>query len=400
MATQVTLQYQVDVVGASATQIALLMDADAVPVPQDILQAAGLRVISDTTPIATPVVRTIVLGFDPSVAPTVSTTIEEGSVASITRLMAGMDLVSPPPVAFTDEGNSVLSQPAAQTFLEVSGVTIVNNGDSYSAQSFAVVLGQMVKPAQIQRPYPGTLNANRHPTGDIPPSVVQALSIGIQGRGYTDKARILIDGPLDQNDPNSRQAKAIITGIGPHGEILSVQITDPGHGYIRVPKIKVQDDIPHGIEIVRKPDAIKGKVVTAPNIIAPNAATANISPIMGVGTAAKVNITIGLGLVTGATVPLGGNGDLYIGMPQIVVVDPTGAGSGALLVPRMTMSPTIQVTNPGKGLSPATTATLASFFKTLFPDAGDQRAPFWKLMEPAISKSTLSPVKSFPPVLA
>jgi hypothetical protein len=398
MATQVTLQYQAEPIGASATKLATLMNADSVPVPPDILQASGLRVISDTTPVANPVVRTIVLGFDPSAAPTVTTTIENGSVASITRTSAGTDVILPQPVTFENEGTNVISKPSAQTFLEVGSVSIVDNGDSYSAQSFAVVFGQMVVPTQIYRPSPGSLNANVHPTGDLPPSCVQALKISVQGRGYTSKVRILFDGPLDQSNPNARQAQAIVTALGPHGEVLAVQITDPGEGYVRVPKVTVQDDIPFGIEIARKPDPITGAVVTAPNIIKPNAVTANLSPIMGMGTPSKLSILIVAGHVT--VVNVLGRGDLYVGLPQIFVVDPTGLGNGAVLAPSMGLSPTIQVTNPGKGLSPNTSASITSYFKTLFPDTGDQKAPFWRLMEAAISRNALSPVKSFTPVLA
>jgi hypothetical protein len=397
MATKVTLQYQVEPAGASTSKLAGLVGA--VPVPPDILQAAGLRVISDATPVANPVVRTIVLGFDPSAAPAVATTIEEGSVSNITRVAKGADLILPPPVTFVGQGTNVLSEPSAQTFLEVKTVSILANGSSYSAESFAVVLGQMAPPTFTNRPYPGTLNANVHPTGDLPPSCVQRLTIGIQGRGYTSKARILFDGALDPSNPNARQAQAIVTKLGGHGEILAVQITDPGEGYIRVPKVTVQDDIPFGIEIARKPDPISGAVVTAPNIIKPNAVTANLSPVMGEGSPATVTVAIAGGAIV-AVDAVTINGDLYIGVPQIVVIDPTGAGSGAILVPSMGLSPTIRIINPGKGLSPNTEATLTSYFKALFPDAGDQRAPFWRLMEAAISKNALSPVKSFPPVLA
>jgi hypothetical protein len=401
MATQVTLQYEVESVGASSVKLQGLIDANAVPVPPDILQASGLRVLSDVTAGISPVIRTIVIGFDPSAAAAVAAVIEEGSVASIIRLAPGLDYVLPPPVVFTGQGDNVLLQPSAQTFLELDGVTVENGGASYSPQSFAVVLGQMSPPTYVQQPYPGTLNNNVHSTGNIAPSCVQNLIIGVQGRGYTPTARILFDGPLDPSDPNARQAQAIITEFGPHGEIFAVQITDPGEGYVRVPNVTVQDDIAFGIEIVRKPDAISGAFVTAPNIIADNAATAILAPIMGVGVPAKVAITIVAGSVSEASVPAGNSGNLYIGQPQIVVVDPTGLGSGAVISPRMGLSPTIQIVTSGKGLSPTTQANLAeSYFKALFPDTGDQRAPFWRLMEPAISNSAVSPVKSLAPVLA
>jgi hypothetical protein len=400
MATQVTLKYQADPTGTSSIRLAARMNAFSVPVPPDVLQASGLRVISDTTPVATPVVRTIVLGFDPTVAATISTVIEGGSVTSITRLTAGMDYVTPPPVSFVDEGDGVLSQPTAQTFLEVEDVAIVSGGADYSAASFAVIVGngQMVSPTYIARPWPGSLNTNVASTGDLPPSTVQALKVSVQGRGYSTKARIRFDGSLDSTDPNARQAQAIVTEFGPHGEILAVQITDPGQGYIRVPKVTVQEAIPFGIEIVRKPDAISGAVVTAPNIVAPGAATAILSPIMGQGAPAGVNIKITAGAITAVSGVVSGN--LFTGMPEIVVVDPAGTGVGAVLKPRMGLSPTIQITNPGRGLSPNTSAVLTSFFRALFPDTVDQRAPFFTLMQPAIATKSLSPIKSFTPVLA
>jgi hypothetical protein len=397
MATQVTLKYQADPSGASAAKLAGLMNADSVPVPADILQASGLRVTSDTTPVMTPVVRTIVIAFDPTTDATISTTIEEGSVAKITRLTAGIDYILPPPVSFIDEGNVVLSKPMAQAFLEVEDVRLDNPGQDYSAHSFAVILGQQLKPAA--KGFTGGQGSGQgNANGDIPPSNVQAMAVGVQGRGYTKNARILFDGTLDPSDPNARQAKAIITKLGPHGEIVAIQITDPGQGYVRVPKVTVSDDIPFGIEIVRKPDAISGAVVTAPNIIKDNAATATLVPIMGEGAPAAVQIKIVAGHVSAVSGVV--SGSLFIGVPQVVVVDPTGNGFGAVLTPRMGLNPTIRIINPGRGLDPKTTAVLTSYFKTLFPDTGDQRAPFFRLMEPAIRTKALSPITSSIPVLA
>jgi hypothetical protein len=405
MATQVTLKYQAEPIGASATKLAFLMGASQVPVPPDILQAAGLRVTFDDTPVATPVVRTIIIKFDPSIAAVAEPTIAEGSVTSITRVgPGGIDYILPPAVSFTNTGTVVLSEPTAQAFLELEAVNIVSNGSGYSAEAFAVVLGQMAPPTYIARPYPGTLNTNVHSTGDIPPSSVQGTNIGIQGRGYSSKARILFDGPLDPSNPNAHQAQAIITQLGPHGEIQAVQITDPGEGYIRVPKITVQEDIPFGIEIARQPDPIFGAVVGPQNLVAPRpgdagAVTANISPIMGVGTPARVSITIGLG-GTIATATVTNKGDQYIGVPQIVIIDPLGTPSEtAVLVARMGVSPNFQIINPGRGVDPAAGITLTSFFKTLFPDTSDQRAPFWQLMQTAIAINALSPIGSTPPDL-
>jgi hypothetical protein len=397
MANQVTIKYQAEPTGASTTTLSVLMSQP--PVSLDILQAAGLRVVSDGTPVANPVVRTIAIAFGPSVpASSASCQVFEGTIISIAGPSTpGLDYVLPPAVSFTGEGDNVLSQPTAQSFLNLQAVAVESGGAGYSPQSFGVILGSMAPPTQVQRTWPGTLSTSIAPTGDIPPSCVQAIGISIQGRGYSTSARVVFDGPLDPNNPNARPAQAVITQLGPHGEILAVQITDPGEGYVRVPKVTVQEDIPFGIEIARKPDAITGAVVGPMNIIAPNPVTAKLSAFMGLGTAATIKLTFIGSEVSGATVT--GSGDMYTGVAIIAVVDPTGSGTGAVLTARMGVSSTIQLISPGAGLDPGTTPVLTEYFKTLFPDMSDQRAPFWQLMETAIAVNALSPITSAPPVL-
>src|SRR5882672_1518009 len=68
MGTQVTLVYKIQALGISSTKIQPFVAS--APIPLDVLQALGLRILSDTIsiPAVNPVVRTIILGFEPSAA--------------------------------------------------------------------------------------------------------------------------------------------------------------------------------------------------------------------------------------------------------------------------------------------------------------------------------------------
>lgn len=396
----VALTYQVETAGASAATIAGLMNSIAVPFPPDVLQAAGLRVTSDSTPAVSPVVRTIDIAFGPSVTATAVATLDnEDRVNAVMMTAAGIDYILPPRVDFI--GGNPERIALASAFLNLQAATVADGGGGYSPTSFAVVLGGMGPPTYgtLPVPPPDWQAARGMPptTGVFPPSVVQALRIAVQGKGYTSAAKIQFVGGIDPTNPTSREAQAVITLFGPHGEILGVQITDPGNGYIRVPKVIVVDPSHSGGGfMIVQPNPITGPAVN-PTTTSSGFVAANISPVMGQGIAATVTLTIAAGVVTAATVT--GVGSRYTQLPQILVIDPTGSGSGAVIVPRMGVG-LVELKTGGKGFKAVPTVAFTPAFKVDFPDTSDQRAPFFQFMQTAIAVSVMSPVSSGVPVLS
>ncbi len=409
MVTQVQLVYTIEPTGASATALAALMSA--VPVPADLLQAAGLRVTSDTTADGPPVTRTIDLSFVPSVAPTAMATLNnQDQVDAVTVTAAGEDLILPPQVSFTGGGDNIVRRALATAYLNVQGLTRVSDGTAYSAGTIAVVIGAMAPPVYTPTYPPGygrqeALGEVKN--GYLPTSCVQGLSIGVQGKGYSASSVIQFQGGLDQSNPNARPAQAVITAFGPHGEIYGVQLIDPGEGYIQVPKIVVVDPgQASGGFMSMQPNPITGRALN-PNTTGaqygdatPSAiknVKANISPVMGQGTAATVTLTIVGGAITAAAVAT--NGARYTQVPEIFIYDPMGTGSGGVITARMGLGE-IDLLTGGQGYEAAPGVVLTPAFDSLFPATGDQRAPFWNLMQPALQTATLSPVSSAPPVLS
>lgn len=408
MADEAVLSYQIEPTGASSAALAALMNASAVPVPLDILQAAGLRVVSDVTPVADPVVRTITLRWTPSAAPVAAATLDnEGRVSAVSVTSHGLDFTLPPQVSFSGASSR---QALARAYLNAQAVAIGSLGSAYSASTFAVVLGGMAPPTYktLSVPPPDWQAAHGMPptVRVIPPSCVQNLRIAVEGKGYSTSAVIQFQGTLDPTNPNARPAQAIITSFGPHGEIFGVQITDPGEGYILVPEVVVVDSgQASGGFMVTRPNPITGRALN------PNTAgaqygdatpstiknvKANISPVMGVGTPATVAITVVSGSVTGAHVVTAGA--LYTQVPQVVIIDPAGAGSGATLTARMGLD-AIQLLTGGLGYESVPGVVLTPAFEALFPGASDQRDPFWKFMQTALQVGCLSPVTSNPVTL-
>ncbi len=112
------------------------------------------------------------------------------------------------------------------------------------------------------------------------------------------------------------------------------------------------------------------------------------------GVAATATATFGGGTVTGLTLVTHGSG--YVSVPTVVFSG--GGGTGATATAVLELSG-LTLLNPGKYyINPQ--VELRSHFKMLFPDAGDQRAPFWNLIKTQIERYIASPVFAADPVIA
>jgi len=139
MGVQVTVVYTVTNTGVALGTIRPLVLA--APLPPDVLEAFGLRILSDSTPAASPVVRTIVLGFDPSTAatalpPVISNTSRIESLA-IDPALPGVDYILPPGIAISQgfrTANRATNQEAIlKAFMAATSVAVVTAGAGYTA---------------------------------------------------------------------------------------------------------------------------------------------------------------------------------------------------------------------------------------------------------------------------
>lgn len=228
MTTQATLVYTAYLGGLSAAAAATLMGA--VPVDPGILGFYGLRVLSDSTPVASPVVRTIVLGFNPSVTATAAAHLEShdsgSSVISISVSGAGADYVQPPAVSFTGGRPAIPVQ------------EIPFGGPRRAHQT-------MPDTASPTNEFQPQLNASACAFAYL--KVVSA-AVAAGGGGYSAATFIRVSGQLKSQGgphgvgpPTGVGRPAILTPTIALGVITGVTVTDPGSGYVGVPTITVVD---------------------------------------------------------------------------------------------------------------------------------------------------------------
>lgn len=384
MSNHARLVYLVRVsVAASANLQAAVQNAAGVPFP-DIMNALGVRVTSDVTSFVSPnVQRVIDTDFGPSTTADIVATLLAGSpldsvVTGFVIQTEGIDYIVPPDILLTGGGPKVIEQAKGRAFLNVQGDQIISGGTLYSAGSTIAFVGGL-PPALFVNPQAGQTPSEKQvvPVPNGPPYVVQGLTIVKKGRGYSTSTKVQFIGGI--LGPGGVEAQAIITSFGPNGEILGLQIIDPGTNYTSPPqKIGFFDPMNPGKQVQAGTEAV-----------------ATLS--MGAGRVARATLTFGVGGVISAVV-LTDNGDGYVGVPTTFVFDPLGTGSGANIRARMGVS-RVDVLYPGQGYSAVPTVTPVPHFKSLFPDTSDQKAPFWNLMSAAIQQATMSPVIAQPPSL-
>lgn len=355
MGTQVTLKYTIPPDGAGELQIETGMKS--VPVPPELLTLLGLRVTSDSTTVgASPVVRTIVISFVPTVTATGTSTLVAGASGSVVDFCAvtapGDEYTAPPFVAFT--GGAPDREARAKATLDVQTGIVLTAGVGYTVSPIGFVIGGMLPPTQ-------------GPDAQFTiPSCIQDFVVGQRGRGYSLGAIVQFEGGLG---PGGVEATAVPTIVG--GKVVAVTVQNPGRGYIRTPKVVIYD-----------PGGGSG---------------AKVSAQMGAGTPATVLPVAPFGVVTGLTIVTPGSG--YVRAPRVLILDATGLGATA----RVTMGVgAITLIDRGHGYSAAPTVTLVPLFKSFYPDPDlvAQAKPFWTLMETAIGLACISPVVSTPPLVA
>lgn len=363
MSSAASLVYTVPQGGAPPAALRTAMAA--VPLPADVLQALGLRLVSDVTVAGPPVVRTVNVSLLP-LTPGTATATTLGSqptgspVESIAISLFGSGFVAPPGVRITDTKGTG-HDAAAQAFLDVGLVAITNAGTAYGPDTFAIAYGGLP---------PGNGSAGQ--TSFTFQEVLRA-TVTAGGVGYSPRTTVAFVGGLSPRGKAARGAVQIRGGV-----ITGILVSDEGDEYLTAPAIVITDPLSSGSGATATATMVPGKKVSfqgRPAVILPGVAGGHI-------------LSVG--------VPDSGEG--YIHPPQIVIVDPSHAGSGGVLTPSMELNK-IVVTNGGEGYQQPV-VTLVPYFKTLFPDAGDQRSPLFNLLTTALSKATKTQVVASAPVMS
>jgi hypothetical protein len=351
MGTTGTLLYSLTDLGL-VSLATLQADLLAPPVPPAVLKAFGLRVTSDA-PFAPPpgtANRKIVVSFVPSVTGAAHTNRGgNGEVASIVVDVNGLDYILPPIIGIPAPPPG--GTPAmGEAFLSMFGTTITNGGVAYFAGTTRVALVGGL-PA---RGYRG-----------LKQLCVSGIRVLRKGKGYLPTDTIQI---IENATPQPTVVATAVPVVDANGSITSIILTDMGANYITAPT---------------------AVVVTA------TGTGAALTCDMAEGTPAQATATVVLGVVT--AIVIGTSGDGYIGVPEIVVTDPSG-GSGFVGVARMGVG-RIATTRHGKGYPVAPPVTVTPFYQYTFPTNATQATPLFGLMQGALEASTLSPVQETPPVV-
>lgn len=360
--TTATLVYEAPQGFTSIAKLSAKMAA--VPLPLAAIAALGGYVTSDVTAAGgTGVRRTIVITLTPSVAPAAHVTLSPGTpsgsfINGTVIDNAGADLVLPPQVDLSGGGDNIIEPGRLRGYLSAANVALIGGGTGYNGTTFASVIGGMAPPVA---PHSGLF---------VTPACVQSLKLIEVGAHYTSGAVVQFQGGLA---PGGVHATAVCTVNATTGRVLSVQLTSPGGPYNHAPEVFIYN----------------------PSV--PQAQGAKVVARMGAGTPATVNITVALGVVTALSVATPGDG--YVSVPELLIFDPTGTGSGATARMRMALG-RLDIVNAGRGYKPAPSVVLTPVFNALFPPGSDRTKPFRQLMTAAFAQASVGPIVAALPVIA
>lgn len=405
MGTQVTNIYRVFAVGTTSAK--LFSFVASAPIDPAILQAFGLRVLSDvTTPApANPLIRTIVLSFDPSatalVTPVVVTSRGRFESATVDVANQGLDYILPPIVR---ADNNARSEPLSKV---VDGVTIntrspnvdailkaymrvfsatvtgvgLSGGTGYVAASTRIAFLGGLPPADFvfdSRKVDPTTDKSGSVRRNFRGGCVRYINIKKPGRGYPAGTQLSIQGGGAAGTPPIA-AQGILT-LDSNGGVASIAIVNMGSDYVSVPHV----------------------TLTSPTGTQPQE-VAELFALMAEGRPAQATAIINAAPpfdITGFVVT--DQGDNYVTVPDMLITDP-GGGTGAIARARMSAG-RIDVIYRGQAYLPGTTVTATSAFQNYFPvdpaDAQAQAAMFFKFLTGTIQQIAITPLNSDVPLVA
>lgn len=371
MGVQVTLVYNITAIGQTA--VIMRPFVVAAPIPLDVLAAFGLRIVSDVTGVANPIIRTIILAFDPTAAavvlPPVISNTNRIEAAAVDPAFPGVDYILPPGVAPTNTfrtpalDRKTTDEAILKAFMAVTSVSIPTAGGGYTAAT-----------------------TTAHFLGGLPPAnsnfaagCVRYINIVKRGRGYPVGSVVVFGGGGPNGAAPTKAAEATLV-LNARGSIVSIAITDMGEGYQSPPSVTISNV--GGVPLLE---------------------VAELYAAMAEGRPAKGTVTVGAGpgfIVTGVTIT--DRGDNYVSVPDMVITD-SGAGLGATAIARMGLG-RIDVIKQGKGYLIGTTIIVTPAFQLLFPTIGSdpqaQAAMFFRFLEAQVGITATTPVDSTAPLVA
>jgi hypothetical protein len=400
MGTQVTLVYTVQALGMVSTKLRPFVAS--APIPLDVLQALGLRIISDTTTagIINPIVRTIVLGFEPSLPalvnpPTITNT---SRIQSVTVDVAnrGRDFILPPiirannnqrePVSQIVEGVVVNKLPLQRdalfkAYMAAYETAIDTGGAGYTAATTRVTWLGGLPPANFnfdsRKVDPTTeTSVPRNFRGGC----VRYINIADPGEGYDPATAILSiqGGGPGGGEPPLIQAEGILS-LDAAGRVRSIQIVNMGSVYESVPDV----------------------FITTTDGVGPKR-PAKLFAVMAEGRPAQGFVTVGAGPGFPITsIVVTDPGDNYVTVPSILIRDPVGTGATAHA--RMGLG-RIDTIAQGEGYYPGTTFSIIPAFQDFFPtdpaDPQAQNEAFFEFLRGTIQQIAITPLSSATPLVA
>lgn len=184
-------------------------------------------------------------------------------------------------------------------------------------------------------------------------------------------------------------------GEGEGGEVSAITLTGQGSHYTSAPKVKFSGGTPFmaatakaTLDVASVGVLAQGAGYTAPTL-------KFVGGLAVGGRPAQATLTVVAGHITAVTMTDAGAG--YVELPTMVITDTTG--SGAILLPVMQVD-VLTLLNGGRGYLGTPTISFVPSFKEVWPDAADQRQPFFNLMTAALAAAACCPVVAAAPVIS
>lgn len=244
MTTQATLAYTAFLGGMMAADAAALVAA--VPLPQGLLDFYGVRVLSDATPGASPVVRTIVLGFNPVSSATATAQLHDhgdsgSGLKGLTVTAAGSGYVQPPVVSFTggrtgpaptEISGDENTPPSAVAYLKVVSAAVLAGGSGYTAATRIVVTGKLKSsggppPFSAGAPLPPDVGVVAVLTPTIAIGVITGVVVTSAGSGYVGVPTVTV---VDSGGGTGASV-SVNMGVG------ALDLLRPGGGFSSAPSV-------------------------------------------------------------------------------------------------------------------------------------------------------------------
>lgn len=323
----VTVVYSVPVKGQTATNLAAALAA--VPLPLRTLFDLGVYVVTDVTAAGPPATRTITLRINSADPPTATPNrvpgVDASGIESVNVTHIGSGLIRPPVFLPFDPASQTLQEWLAapppvdsppgrgarfQSYMKVVGINAISGGAGYSNKTIATLVGGFPfgTASDVQRVGNGLEQAflgsdgvgtrTNEPDTVVPSEQqnVRAISVVKPGLGYNPATtRVVFLGV-----PVAERFAFAIPTFDAMGRCTSVTVIDPGL-YSKTPEVALADtsgagnDCELGVNMVR-------------------------------GIPATINVTIGEGGTVSLALADGGDG--YVAIPDAILYDPTGGGSG------------------------------------------------------------------------